>query len=88
MCLWRDTQAELFQREAVLLMSVDSLYKVISLESESVKWFSIPADESLGFPLASQMRVYGVFVGSYVGVGDAVLVWEDLMFTFVVCGAI
>ncbi len=27
-------------------MSVDSLYKVISLESESVKWFSIPADES------------------------------------------
>ncbi len=68
-------------------MSVDSLYKVISLESESVKWFSIPADESLSFPLASQMRVYGVFVGSYVGVCN-VLVWEDLMFTFVVCGAI
>ncbi len=63
-------------------MSVDSLYKVISLESESVKWFSIPADESLSFPLASQMRVYGVFVGSYVGVCN-VLVWEDLMFTFV-----
>jgi len=66
-------------------MSVDSLYKVISLESESVKWSSIPADESLCFPLASQMRLYGVFVGSYVGFRDALLVSEKRLFTFVVC---
>lgn len=55
-------------------MSVDSLYKVISLESEGVKWFSIPADESPGFPLAAWVRAYGTLVGSYVGIHDAVLV--------------
>lgn len=66
-------------------MSVDSLYKVISLESEGVKWFSIPADESHGFPLAARMRAYGVFVGSYVGIREAVLVRENSGFTFVVC---
>lgn len=42
----------LFLRDTLLLMSVDSLYKVISLESESVKWFSIPADEPPRFSVS------------------------------------
>ncbi len=71
-CLWRDNAGRALPAGGGTLMSVD-VYQGYLLESESVKWFSIPADEpSLSFPLASQMRVT-VFCGFICRVGNVLV---------------